>query len=73
MATSAFRATCLSVLEEVAATVEPVLVIERGVSVAQVVAATPERKRLFEAMKGSIHVTGVVVAPTHVEWGGSPS
>ena len=65
---SEFKAKCLQIMDEVAATGEPVVITKRGLPVAQL---TPVRRRpdtLFGALEGSITILGDIIAPIDVEW-----
>ncbi len=67
MKASEFKAKCLQVMDEVAATGEEVLVTKRGQPVSRVVAHQPPRETLFGALAGAIRVTGDLVEPVEVE------
>lgn len=62
MAAGEFKAKCLAVMDEVAATGEPVLITKRGKPVARVLAAEPAERRavtvdsIFGALRGMVHV-----------------
>ncbi len=65
---SEFKAKCLKIMDEVAATGEPVVITKRGLPVAQL---TPVRRRpdtLFGALEGSLTILGDIIAPIDVEW-----
>lgn len=63
-----FKATCLEVLDQVAARHEAVVVTKRGKPVAQVVPILKRPKHLWGAMKGEIEIRGDIVSPLDVEW-----
>ena len=65
---SEFKAKCLKMMDEVAATGEPVLITKNGVPVAELVPAKRRPATLFGALKGSVSITGDIVAPVDVEW-----
>ena len=65
---SEFRAKCHKIMDEVAATGEPVVITKYGVPVAQLVPAVQKPKTLFGALKGSILYMGDVISPIDVEW-----
>ena len=65
---SEFKAKCLKIMDEVAATGEPVVITKYGVPVAQLVPAVQKPKTLFGAPKGSILYMGDVISPIDVEW-----
>jgi len=59
-----FKAKCLAILDEVAATGEPVTVLKRGRPVAQLVPSMAEDARTPQAsLAGTIRILGDVVAP----------
>jgi prevent-host-death family protein len=63
-----FKARCLQIMDQVAATGQPVTVTKRGRPVVRV---TPVGKRpadLFGALRGTLEITGDIVAPTDVTW-----
>lgn len=66
---SEFKATCLSLLEAVRTTGEPILVTKRGKPIAQVVPPPRERepRSTFGAMKGRGRILGDIVGPTSSE------
>lgn len=63
-----FKAKCLQLMDEVAATGEPVTVTKRGKPVVQVVPAAKKTRKLFGFLKGHIKVTGDIISPIDVEW-----
>ena len=65
---SEFKAKCLKIMDEVAATGEPVENTKNGVPVAHLVPALRWPKTLFGAMKRSVLYMGDVVSPTGEEW-----
>ena len=65
---SEFKSKCLKIMDEVAATNEPVEITKHGVPVAQLVPARQRPKSLIGAMKGSILYLGDIVSPIDVEW-----
>ncbi len=58
-----FKAKCLKLMDEVAATGEELVITKRGKPVARLVSATDERPRLFGSMKGSIKILGDIIEP----------
>lgn len=65
MNASDFKAKCLSVLDEVAATGEEVEILKRGKLVAKLVPAHPENGSYpQDALKGTAHILGDIVGPT---------
>lgn len=67
---SEFKAKCLQLMDEVAASGEPVIVTKHGKPVARLVPAEapPKPKSLFGALKGMGRITGDIVSPLDVEW-----
>jgi prevent-host-death family protein len=71
---SEFKATCLSVIERVRQTGEPVLITKHGEPVAELIPARPQAKRKREGFLGSLRGTaelvGDVVSPvlSEDEW-----
>jgi prevent-host-death family protein len=66
MSASQFKARCLAVLDEIAATGEPVVVTKRGRPVARVVAAEPP-----PSLRGSVRILvseEEFIAPLDLEW-----
>ena len=60
-----FKAECLALLDQVAATGETYIVTKHGRPVAQV---TPLSKESTRSLKGSVTVTGDIVAPVLGVW-----
>jgi prevent-host-death family protein len=67
VAAGRFKAECLSLLDDVAATGRPLVVTKRGRPVARVV---PVARLKPGALKGVVRFVGDIVAPLDVEWGG---
>ena len=69
MAISKFKATCLSVLDEVSKTNEPVKITKRGKAIAQVVPAPPPdaRANWFGSLAGTAKIVGDIVSPAFDE------
>jgi prevent-host-death family protein len=63
MPASAFKARCLSVMNDVQATGEPVIVTKRGKPVVKVVPAELEKNDLFGFMAGKFKIVGDIEAP----------
>ena len=72
IAISKFKATCLSVLEQVRTTGEPVLVTKRGEPVAEIVPASrpKEGKRKLGEGVGTARIVGDIISPVvdEQEW-----
>lgn len=58
MQASAFKAHCLSVMNDIQATGEPVIVTKRGKPVVKVVPVESERSALFGFMAGRFKIVG---------------
>ncbi|MCA9414081.1 MAG: type II toxin-antitoxin system Phd/YefM family antitoxin [Candidatus Omnitrophica bacterium] len=69
MTISKFKATCLSELEKIRRTGEPLLITKRGVPIAQVVPPPPPRgmKSGFGCMRDSIQIHEDIVGPVEEE------
>ena len=65
---SEFKAKCLKIMDEVAATREPVIITKTGVAVAKLVPVTGKPDTLVGALKGSITIIGDIISPIDVEW-----
>ena len=58
-----FKARCLSVMDDVNATGEPVIITKRGTPVAKVVPVGSKKQDLFGFMAGEFKIIGDVEAP----------
>jgi prevent-host-death family protein len=65
---SEFKAKCLKIMDEVAATGEPVLITKNGVPITQLIPVKRRPETLFGALKGSILYTGDIISPIDEEW-----
>jgi prevent-host-death family protein len=69
-----FKAHCLQIMDEVAATGEPIVVTKRGKAVVTVVPHVPDKpepfRPLFGLLKGSVTIHGDIIGPTGIEWEG---
>lgn len=63
----AFKARCLQLLDDVAASREPLVITKHGKAVAKVVPIPPATE-LFGALKGSVLLEEDIVAPLENEW-----
>ncbi len=63
-----FKAKCLKLMDEVAATGEPVTITKRGKPVARLVPVHNQPKTLFGALKGSVTITGDIISPLQDKW-----
>jgi prevent-host-death family protein len=70
--TSEFQASCMALLDEVAATGQTVVVTKDGKPVAELVpprhAEPSSSKSPFGLFKGEIHILGDIVSPTEPDW-----
>ena len=61
---SEFKAKCLSILDEVAQTGQPVTILKRGRPIAQLIPPVPRLGRYpQEALVGTVKIHGDIVAP----------
>lgn len=58
-----FKARCLSVMDDVNATGEPVIITKRGTPVAKVVPVTLNNQNLFGFMAGEFKIVGDIERP----------
>jgi prevent-host-death family protein len=58
-----FKARCLSVMDDVNATGEPVIVTKRGTPVAKLVPVTSKKQDLFGFMAGELKIIGDIESP----------
>lgn len=63
-----FQARCLQLLDEVAATQESLLIVKNGQPICQIVPYRRKPLTLYGACKGSIIITGDIVAPLDEPW-----
>jgi prevent-host-death family protein len=68
MKASECKAKFLAVLDEVAATGEPVTVTKNGKPVGQIVPLREKPKTLYGALKGSVTIIGDIVSPMEPDW-----
>ena len=68
VAATAFKTNCLKLMTRVAKTHQPVVITKRGVPVAQLVAAEAAPESLFGYMRGTVTVTGDIIAPLKESW-----
>lgn len=68
MKASEFKAICLRVMDEVAATGEGVIVTKNGKPVSRLEPYRRPPQTLFGCSRGAIDVVGDIVAPIEVEW-----
>jgi prevent-host-death family protein len=65
---SEFKAKCLKIMDEVAATGEPIEITKNGKPVARLVPPLRRAKSLFGLHKGQIEILGDIIEPIDVEW-----
>jgi len=63
MAAGKFKARCLSVMDDVRATGEPVVITKRGAPVVKVVPVAGDGDELFGFMEGEFKITGDIESP----------
>jgi len=71
MAAGSFKTNCLSVMDEVQATHESVLITKHGKPVAKLVPASEQGDEIFGFLAGKGTITGDVVSPalSAEDWG----
>ena len=65
---SEFKAKCLKIMDEVAASGETVVITKHGIPITELVPAKRRPDTLFGAMKGSVTYMGDIISPTGEEW-----
>ena len=63
MRASVFKARCLSVMNDIQATGEPVIVTKRGKPVVKVVPVKPEQDDIFGSMADEVKIVGDIESP----------
>jgi prevent-host-death family protein len=63
MRASAFKTHCLSVMNDIQATGEPVIVTKRGKPVVKVIPAEPEKGDILGFMAGEFEIVGDIESP----------
>jgi prevent-host-death family protein len=64
-----FKARCLELMDQVAATGNAMVITKRGQPVARLVPVSPPRpKSLVGALRGHIRIKGDIVGPLGIEW-----
>lgn len=58
-----FKARCLSVMDDVNATGEPVIITKRGTPVAKIVPVASKKQNLFGFMAGQFRIVGDIESP----------
>jgi prevent-host-death family protein len=65
---SEFKAKCLKLMDEVAATGEPLVITKSGKPVAQLGPVAREQRSLWGLHKGQIEILGDIIEPIDVDW-----
>lgn len=65
---SEFKARCLRLLDEVAASGEALVITKRGKPIGRLVPYRERPASLYALLAGSVEVRGDIVAPLDVEW-----
>jgi prevent-host-death family protein len=68
MPAGAFKARCLTIMREVQATREPVVITKRGKPVVKVVPVEAETNNVLGFMRGRVKIVGDIESPIPVEW-----
>jgi prevent-host-death family protein len=68
MKASEFKAECLQLMDEVAATGESVVITKNGKPLSRLVPYVDKPKSLFGIHRGAVEITGDVVSPVEVDW-----
>ncbi len=63
IAAAQFKARCLTLMEEVRSTREPVVITKRGNPVAKLVPADAPKKEFIGSLKGVIRIVGDIESP----------
>ena len=63
VAAGKFKAQCLSIMDEVNATREPVLITKNGRPVAKMIPAEAEPKDVFGCLRGAMEIVGDIESP----------
>lgn len=74
IAAGEFKARCLQLMDEVAATGQSIVITKRGKEVVRVIPHVPDTPKPFRSLygllKGSVTIHGDIIGPTGVEWEG---
>jgi prevent-host-death family protein len=68
MPAGVFKTHCLTIMKEVQATREPVVITKRGKPVVKVMPVEAQTENLLGFMKGKVKVVGDIESPIPVEW-----
>ena len=69
IAAGAFKARCLTIMEEVQARREPIVITKRGKPVVKLVSVTQGTDEIYNFFRGKGAITGDVVSPAIEDWG----
>ncbi len=65
---SEFKAKCLQLMDEVAATGQSIIVTKHGQPIARLEAFRRPPESLFGALRGTVEILGDIVAPVGIDW-----
>jgi len=65
---SEFRAKCLKLMDEVAATGAPICITKRGRPVARLIPESDPRRSILGLHAGQSRILGDIISPIDVEW-----
>jgi len=65
---SEFKAKCLSLMDEVSRTGEPLVITKNGTPVADLVPHRAIKPSPLGILKGKVEIVGDIVSPLDVEW-----
>lgn len=68
MKASEFKAKCLQVMDQVAASGEPVVITKNGRPISRLEPYRVRPETLFGALRGSLEVRGDIIAPLDNAW-----
>lgn len=63
-----FKAECLQLMDDVAATHEEIIITKRGKPVARLMPVHEAPRKLFGCMEGTVTYLGDIVSPIDEEW-----
>jgi prevent-host-death family protein len=69
IAAGEFKAKCLELMDEVAASGDTIVITKRGKPVARLGPVDEKPKELFGFLKGNFAHVGDVISPVDVDWG----